>query len=238
MPPHEGMQEYELTDNLLRTLAEARIKFDESIENQKESIDAQYLSYQNNLKKEQSMINDLVTSLEGVQSERGLKEDEDTAGIVHKKNDVHSRERKLAEFILDLTRRREEQDEVVRELKEKEVLYRGKANEAREHKARVEEAKATTIEDLTKGIINYNYLGFNFVKAPENGLCFSFTEIDKDDPKKTFSFTLGTNEYNEYEIYECNLNKEIVDELLHHLNKTDDLSYFVMQMRRAFLDML
>ncbi len=39
-----------------------------------------------------------------------------------------------------------------------------------DHKARVEESKNTTVDDLTRGIINYKYLGFDFVKAKGNGL--------------------------------------------------------------------
>jgi hypothetical protein len=56
------------------------------------------------------------------------------------------------------------------ELKEEERQTRIKAKDAMEHKARVEESKNTTIDDLTRGIINYKYLGFDFVKANGNGL--------------------------------------------------------------------
>ncbi len=56
------------------------------------------------------------------------------------------------------------------ELREEERLYRIKAEEAMDHKARVEESKNTTVDDLTRGIINYKYLGFDFVKAKGNGL--------------------------------------------------------------------
>jgi hypothetical protein len=48
-------------------------------------------------------------------------------------------------------------------------MHRSKAEEARHHKARVEDSKKTTIDDLTRGIINYKYLGFDFVKAPNKG---------------------------------------------------------------------
>ena len=56
------------------------------------------------------------------------------------------------------------------ELMEEERHCRIKAQEAMDHKARVEESKNTTVDDLTRGIINYTYLGFDFVKAKGNGL--------------------------------------------------------------------
>lgn len=114
MPPHEGMQEYQLTDNLLKTLAETRIKFDEYILSQKKSIDEQVSTYENCHSKEQSLINDLVNNLEGVQSERGLNSDENNIGIMQKKCDLNSKQRRLEEFIQDLTRSRKDQEEIVR----------------------------------------------------------------------------------------------------------------------------
>lgn len=45
-----------------------------------------------------------------------------------------------------------------------------RAEETRDQKARVEESKQTTVDDLTQGIVNYKFLGFDFVKAKNNGL--------------------------------------------------------------------
>lgn len=66
------------------------------------------------------------------------------------------------------------------ELMEEERHCRIKAQEAIDHKARVEESKNTTVDDLTRGIINYTYLGFDFVKAKGNGLRCVETKLSQD----------------------------------------------------------
>ena len=143
---------------------------------------------------------------------------------------------------------------------EEERHCRIKAQEAMDHKARVEESKNTTVDDLTRGIINYTYLGFDFVKAKGNGLrcvevyqhtyysifkinilsqvclaSFSFTQLDAGDPKRCFSFVLTANSEDTYEVDECgDLDQQVLKDLLEKLNETDDLSAFMLGMRKAF----
>jgi len=233
MSPHEEIAEYQLTYQLLKNLEESRLRFDKYIVDQKAKIDAQVMDYKVIMKKEQSQIDDLVINLEGVQSKRGLSEN--VEGIAQHHRDINSRRRQLEKRIEELSRNQEEKEKLVRELQDCELLHRGKAEEAREYKSKVEETKTTTIEDLTKGIVNYNYLGFTFVKAP-NGLRFSFTKIDSGNPEKPFSFTLTANNSDTYVIHDCDLDKKVLKGLINRLNDTDDLSFFVLQMRRAFLD--
>ena len=40
-----------------------------------------------------------------------------------------------------------------------------RAQDARSLKERVQEAKQTTVDDLTRGIVNYKYLGLDFEKT-------------------------------------------------------------------------
>ena len=46
-----------------------------------------------------------------------------------------------------------------------EAKQRARAEEARNLKEKVKEAKKTTIDDLTRGIVNYQYLGLDFEKT-------------------------------------------------------------------------
>jgi hypothetical protein len=46
-----------------------------------------------------------------------------------------------------------------------EANQRARAQEARSLKDRVKEAKQTTVDDLTRGIVNYKYLGLDFEKT-------------------------------------------------------------------------
>jgi hypothetical protein len=46
-----------------------------------------------------------------------------------------------------------------------EAKQRARAEEARVLMERVQEAKRTTVDDLTRGIVNYKYLGLDFEKT-------------------------------------------------------------------------
>lgn len=56
------------------------------------------------------------------------------------------------------------------ELKLVEKKERARADEASDMKRQVEEAKQTTVDDLTRGIVNYKFLGLDFEKAHDNRL--------------------------------------------------------------------
>jgi len=56
------------------------------------------------------------------------------------------------------------------ELKEEEQREQARAASVRSQKRLVEESKEMTIEDLTRGIINYKYLGLDFQKAENTNL--------------------------------------------------------------------
>jgi hypothetical protein len=51
------------------------------------------------------------------------------------------------------------------EIQLEQSKHEARAKEARELKERVKESKQTTVDDLTRGIVNYKYLGLDFEKA-------------------------------------------------------------------------
>ena len=55
-------------------------------------------------------------------------------------------------------------------LAKEEEIQRRRAMEERNLKARIEESKKTSIDDLTRGMINYTYLGLTFEKAENESL--------------------------------------------------------------------
>jgi hypothetical protein len=64
---------------------------------------------------------------------------------------------------------------------------------------------------------------------------FTFTQLDAGDPKRCFSFVLVANEEDTYEVDDCNdVDETVLEDLLEKLNETDDLSAFMLGMRRAF----
>lgn len=49
-------------------------------------------------------------------------------------------------------------------------MQKNRALEASDLKKKFDEAKKTTLDDLTRGVINYKYLGLDFQKAEGNKL--------------------------------------------------------------------
>ena len=68
------------------------------------------------------------------------------------------------------------------DLEQEEAVESSKAEEVREKKLRAEESKNMTIEDLTKGVINYKYLGLDFEKAETGRLRYEQTVINSGMP--------------------------------------------------------
>lgn len=123
------------------------------------------------------------------------------------------------------------------ELRTELVEHKSRAQEARRNKENVELSKQTTIDDLTRGIVNYSYLALFFEKAQDEALRFVFTHIDPSDPEKRYSFVLQTDDEDNYQIHECEprLPTETTRRLLEELNEKEDMSAFVRKTRQAFV---
>lgn len=55
-------------------------------------------------------------------------------------------------------------------MQQEETKHRERAKEANDRKEKIEAAKKTTVDDLTRGIINYKFLGLDFEKAEDDRL--------------------------------------------------------------------
>jgi kinetochore protein Spc25 len=92
--------------------------------------------------------------------------------------------------------------------------------------------------ELSKGVTFYKErLGLSFERMPDNSLSFRLTLIDPENPARPFSFAVLVNSKNVYEVLRCEP-KVDYDTLLGQLNKTNDFSAFVQQMRRLFKKMV
>jgi hypothetical protein len=66
---------------------------------------------------------------------------------------------------------------------------------------------------------------------------FTFTQLDAGAPERTFSFILTANEEDAYIVDECDdLDDEALEPLLEKLNKSDDLSAFMLEIRKCSTD--
>ena len=149
------------------------------------------------------------------------------------------------------------------DLQEQAAREEERAAEVRSRKLAAELSKNTTVDDLTRGIINYKYLGLDFEKAENQKLrydffdlwtgwhvslkmidmltcancSFSFSQIDPDNPSRKFWFVLGANEFDAYDISDCSpaIDQDLLQDMVFDLNANDDLGHFVMKMRLAFV---
>lgn len=55
-------------------------------------------------------------------------------------------------------------------LQVEEAKHRDRADETSDLKKKIEEAKQTTVDDLTRGVVNYKFLGLDFEKAEDDRL--------------------------------------------------------------------
>ncbi|GIY29718.1 kinetochore protein Spc25 [Caerostris darwini] len=82
-------------------------------------------------------------------------------------------------------------------------------------------------------------LGFEMKRLKGGGneeqseILFSFNHINKNKPLDTFTFILVLNGKT-YSVKDCSAHIQEMDKLLAKLNKTDDLSNFVIQTRKNF----
>mmetsp|Transcript_11394 Transcript_11394/g.15954 ORF Transcript_11394/g.15954 Transcript_11394/m.15954 type:complete len:250 (+) Transcript_11394:97-846(+) len=245
MPPlNEDVSGF--SSSLKTTLMASRAKLDAFVEDQKARADAATEEHEQNIIEEQSQIDTHVETLHSVQLERGMKvadsgvnsdtNNETDGGIAKRRQEMQDQQCALENDIESLQKAVRTKETQLEELKEKEMQKKSRADQARDTKHKVEETKRTTVDDLTRGIVNYKYLGLDFVKAEGNRLRFNFTQIDAGEPLRPFSFVLDIDDEDSYVVEDCQ--PPIADitllPLLNELNETNDLSPFLRAMRMAF----
>ncbi|GFT76007.1 uncharacterized protein NPIL_565611 [Nephila pilipes] len=75
------------------------------------------------------------------------------------------------------------------------------------------------------------------INEEQSEISFSFSHINKNNPLETYSFILVLNEKT-YSVKNCTPPIIEMENLLIELNKTNDLSSFVIQTRRNFISVL
>jgi len=76
-------------------------------------------------------------------------------------------------------------------------------------------------------------LGLELIRSTHEGLIFKFTNVQRDDPDKIFTCELSV-ENRVYRINNCSPSFEGISEMVDTLNSTNDLSGFVVTLRKKF----
>ena len=77
-------------------------------------------------------------------------------------------------------------------------------------------------------------LGLELVNSSHGGIIFVFASIDRDSPDKQFSCEVGL-ENRLYKVANCLPTVPGIENMVELLNKTNDLSGFVVNLRKKFL---
>mmetsp|Transcript_15366 Transcript_15366/g.38095 ORF Transcript_15366/g.38095 Transcript_15366/m.38095 type:complete len:283 (-) Transcript_15366:5792-6640(-) len=232
------------TSGVMETIRASKVKMNEWVEREKGKIDAEAESYRRRLQEEQASINKMSTELKMIQKQRGLVGDGGSGTDGDDGENLAARKRALEEQItqaeveiMKLQAQRDNRGERMIAIGLEESKQRLRAEEARNLKKKAEEAKKITIDDLTKGIVNYKYLGLDFENTQgENAIRFSFSRLDENDPGKRCSFVLNVNDEEKFAISDCQpaLESTEIDGILEEVNDTDSMAILATSMRHAF----
>ncbi|KAG7361399.1 chromosome segregation protein Spc25 [Nitzschia inconspicua] len=236
---------------LLETIAVSKLKMEGWAQNEMAKADAVAESYRQRLLQEQAEIDARSTELLAIQMERGMRinNNENSTSSEEESNDnnIVSRKQALEEQvtaiqieIMKLTTERDNRQRRIQDITLEEKKQQMRAQEARLLKEQVEEDKKTTLDDLTRGVINYKMLGLDFVRTDRDGrLRFCFTKLDSNDPSREFSFLLIVDDQDKFDIVECQPEIEATElvDILTELNRTEDMSALTRRMRRVFKNM-
>ncbi|KAL7475728.1 hypothetical protein ACHAW6_001635 [Cyclotella cf. meneghiniana] len=232
------------TAPFLSTLSIQRSTFTSWLDSEKSRIDSIAEQISNLHGEKQRRIKGLLRRLDEVRCQRGLVNgdgDVSVGGVAQQKRALEEKQRKLvadAKVLRDKNRAAQmELDELLAEQSHQQTL----AEATRSKKVQLAEMKNTTVEDLTKGLLNYKYVGLGFERVGVEGdLLFKFTRLDPTDLLRPFSFILTLRQ--NYELSSCDppLDKKKTDELLSILNSDADngFMYFLVGMRKLFKETL
>jgi len=237
------------TCNLIQKLEDSRRHIDRWVEREKGRADDMEAQFQRTLARQKHNTDRLKTDLLTIELELGAKLNENNkevspssslppSGIAKRRQVLEKQEQSMLEDINKLKGKVRDERQNVLGLENEETQAKSRALEVRELKDKAEESKKTTLDDLTRGIVNYKYLGLDFEKAENERLRFSFTQIDEQDPNRQFSFLLYANDFDNYEVEGCTppIRGKELRSLTDRLNQTDDLASFVRNIRKAFLE--
>jgi len=240
----------DITQDLRDYIYITRSKINDWVEVEKASIDAAAERYRQTLSMHQKTIDQKTTQLGALKLEGGdsrnksfnrLSEDDVCSeNSRFTKEQLKESQTQVQQEIHMLKGELQNKQEHIQNLTSQVEQYKGKAQEAESLKKRVVLSQQTTIDDLTRGILNNKYLGLDFQKAEHDALRFVFTQIDPNESSREFYFTIKTNELDEYEVLTCEpaVDNALLEDLRQQLNESDDMSAFVREMRKVFVNMV
>ncbi|KAL7532487.1 hypothetical protein ACHAWF_004157 [Thalassiosira exigua] len=229
------------TTDFVDRIGQSRRSLDDFVRTNQEQADSLVADFERVRADEQRAIDSLLRELRSLRHERGVAKGGAGEGVAERREKLEREEKKLEQEVSILKAKNRVEQERLDEVLAEEEAVRKKADEVRAKKEEIEMARGITIQDLTKGLLNYRYTGLSFARGDKEGaLNFKFIKLDPEDHERTFTFTLSMDENNDYMLTNVNppLDQNETDPILGGLNSDgkNGFNSFVVGMRKLFKD--
>ena len=169
------------TSRFVDRIATSRRRLDQYVESNKQKADDIVAELKTCEANEQSKIDSLLRQLKSLRYERGVAEgankatagrkgDGVTTGIAEQRKKLENKQSKLQQEVQILQSKNRTEQARLEEVLVKEKEVREKAQEVRAKKIEIEAQRGMTVEDLTKGLLNYKYTGLAFQRGDNGAL--------------------------------------------------------------------
>jgi predicted RNase H-like nuclease (RuvC/YqgF family) len=170
------------TSAFVERIATSRRRLDQYVETNKQKADDIVAELKTCEANEQSKIDSLLRELKSLQYERGVVAegannkvagggvDGGVTGVAEQRKKLENQQSKLQQEVKILQSKNRAEQSRLEEVLAREKEVREKAQEVRAKKIEIETQRGMTVEDLTKGLLNYKYTGLAFQRGDNGAL--------------------------------------------------------------------
>ena len=217
-----------LTSDLTLKLQQATQSFNRWADNQVDNLESSDMNFE-------QTIEDCENTMEALKNNENNIE-----GLRIRQNAIKERQQgeivEVSREIEDLKKQRQRIQPEIKQLQEEEILELQKYENYKKELLESRAAREKALNDLTKGIKLYQKLGLEFEKAENDCMKFIFTQIDPKNHSRRFEFLLLVDEDDCYQLVDSTpaLEPEVCKSFVIQLNADNDISRFVVNMRKEY----
>jgi len=156
------------TSAFVDRIATSRRRLDQYVEANKQKADDIIAELKTCEANEQSKIDSLLRQLKSLQ--RAAAGGDGVTGVAEQRKKLENKQSKLQQEVEILKSKNRAELSRLEEVLAREQEVREKAREVREKKIDTEAQRGMTVEDLTKGLLNYKYTGLAFQRGDNGAL--------------------------------------------------------------------
>lgn len=217
-----------LTANLTLRLQQATQDVNRFVDNQVDLLESSDMNFEQTIEDSESTMEALSrneSNIDELRIRQNAIKDRQQGEIIEIKNEIDQMRKEHVQLKPE-----------IKKLQEEEIIELEKLERFKKELLDSRIAREKTLNDLTKGIKLYQQLGLQFEKAENNCMQFIFTQIDPQNHSRKFEFFLLVDEEDCYQLVDSlpALDVEVCKSLIIQLNEDNDISRFVVSMRREY----